>query len=79
MDALLPAACAAFQAFCVLVAPGTTYKADWQVYQRGRPVELLCVENASQKPAYIVVHPRGEKPPEIELAPGLSHCGPPSS
>ncbi len=79
MGAVLPQICALGQAFCVLVAPETTYKADWQVYQKGRPVEVLCVENPTREPAYIVARPQGEKPPEIELGPGLKFCGPPSS
>jgi hypothetical protein len=79
MGATLPTLCALGQAFCVLVAPETTYKANWQVYQQGRPVEVLCVENPTKEPAYVVARPQPGRPPEIELQGGLKFCGPPSS
>jgi hypothetical protein len=74
MGPALPQLCALGQAICVLIAPETTYKANWQVYQKGRSVEVLCVENPTQKPAYVVSRPQSERPPEIELEDGLKFC-----
>ena len=70
----LPQLCALGQAICVLVAPETTYKANWHVYQKGRPVEVLCVENSTKEPAYVVSRPQRERPPDIELEDGLKFC-----
>lgn len=76
MGHVLPQLCALGQAICVLVAPETTYKANWQVYQKGRPVEVLCVENSTKEAAYVVSRPQSERPPEIELEEGLKFCSP---
>ena len=76
MGPALPQLCALGQAICVLVAPETTYKANWQLYQSGRPVEVLCVENSTKKAAYVVSRPQAERPPEFELEDGLKFCSP---
>ena len=76
MGPVLPQLCALGQAICVLVAPETTYKANWQVYQKGRPVEVLCVENSTKKAACVVSRPQPERPPEFELEGGLRFCSP---
>lgn len=76
MEPALPRLCALGQAICVPVAPETTYKANWQVYQRGRPVEVLCVENPTKEAAYVVSRPQPERPPEVELEDGLKFCSP---
>ena len=76
MGPALPQLCALGQAICVLVAPEATYKANWQLYQKGRPVEILCVENSTKKAAYVVSRPQSERPPEIELEDGLKFCSP---
>ena len=76
MGPALPQLCALGQAICVLVAPETTYKANWQVYQKGRPVEVLCVENSTKKAACVVSRPQPERPPEFELEGGLRFCSP---
>ena len=72
----MPQLCALGQAICVLVAPEATYKVNWQLYQKGRPVEILCVENSTKKAAYVVSRPQSERPPEIELEDGLKFCSP---
>lgn len=76
MGPALPQLCALGQAICVLVAPETTYKANWQVYQKGRPVEVLCVENSTKTAAYVVSRPQPDRPPEFELEDGLRFCSP---
>lgn len=76
MGHVLPQLCALGQAICVLVAPQTTYKANWHVYQKGGPVEVLCVENSTKEAAYVVSRPQSERPPEIELEEGLKFCSP---
>jgi len=74
MGPALPQLCVLGQAICVLVAPETTYKANWQLYQNGRPVEVLCVENSTKRAAYVVSRPQPERPPEFELEDGLKFC-----
>ena len=76
MGPALPQLCALGQAICVLVAPETTYKANWQLYRNGRPVEVLCVENSTKRAAYVVSRPQPERPPEFELEDGLKFCSP---
>ena len=76
MGPVLPQLCALGQAICVLVAPETTYKANWQLYRNGRPVEVLCVENSTKRAAYVVSRPQPERPPEFELEDGLKFCSP---
>jgi hypothetical protein len=75
----LPEVCVLMQAFCLTVAPQSTYKADWSVYRHGSVVRFLCIENATDEPSYFVARPRPGEPPEIELGPGLKFCGPPIS